>query len=479
MAIRGLRLGAEPLWRDESLVYWLSHEPLRRLVSRELALTGIHPPLFYLLHFLWAKLLTIAAIPRSEIPLRVPSVILGAATVPIFYAFGRRFFDVRVATAAAILMALSGAHIAWSQDAKPEILLTFLCVINLYATFALAEAVAQRRPIGVAAAVYALSLIALLYGHSTGFCGIAISGTVYAALIVPAQGERRRALAIYVALTAAAIIAFAPWAELLMEIARNRTGYYWLDPVTPAEAARKLMRAYGFADLPNKYPFLGLAIVGVMAVGVVRGLTGPAERRAVAAALIVFPIFLFVINLKIGIFREQVLTTYPLPLALLAYGFAVDWAFTVARPAGAGLAALLLAASIISDRSVILRSKEPWDRVTAYLDANRAATEPILLWPGYAEWSIRYYTQHGAQGWASVDLSDGRREFRPFNAVPVVSIDGIPDWLHDADRVWLIEDTQEIGDFAAIDEKLRARYPSVEEKSFYLGLMVKSYTKAP
>src|SRR5215469_12680864 len=95
--LRFYNVGTQSLSRDEALVYWLSQERLGHLLSRDLALTGIHPPLFYLLHFAWSRLLTALAIPASEVTLRIPGIIIGSLAVPVYFAGARRLFGARIA----------------------------------------------------------------------------------------------------------------------------------------------------------------------------------------------------------------------------------------------------------------------------------------------------------------------------------------------------------------------------------------------
>src|ERR1700739_2003516 len=84
-ALRLYHVGDQCLWRDESIVYWLGNDSLARLWSTQLALTGIHPPLFYSLHHIWSAFLAVIGQPPSEVTVRLPSVVLGTLSIPLWY----------------------------------------------------------------------------------------------------------------------------------------------------------------------------------------------------------------------------------------------------------------------------------------------------------------------------------------------------------------------------------------------------------
>jgi hypothetical protein len=259
---------------------------------------------------------------------------------------------------------------------------------------------------------------------------------------------------------AIAVAAFIPWLSIEAQIALHRTGYYWLNPISPMSAITGTLRAYGFADLFNISHPLGLAVVAVFAIGLGRSVVIAGPRRAIAVALVAYPIILFAISRTfLPIFVDQAMVPYTLPLVVLMYGVAIDWALAT-KPLGITLCTFLGIAAVISLHSVYDRQKEPWNLVAQWLDQHRT-NEPILYWPAYAEWSVRFYDPNLAG--SAIDLGDGRTEFRPF-PTPVISVHDLPK------SFWIVEDRKEKGDLSAI--------PNGEEHLIGNGLFVERFSAA-
>jgi hypothetical protein len=93
----------------------------------ELTAVDIHPPLYYLLLHLWIRLFG-----SGIIPVRLLSVLIGTATVPLLYAAARRLAGHRSGVLAAFLLAVSPFHIYYSQEVRMYGLVTLLGVAALY-----------------------------------------------------------------------------------------------------------------------------------------------------------------------------------------------------------------------------------------------------------------------------------------------------------------------------------------------------------
>ncbi|MBP1686800.1 MAG: rane protein-like protein [Deltaproteobacteria bacterium] len=109
---------SQSLWYDE-LFYTavgLSGESGRWVLTQDL-----HPPLYASILWLW-----IHVFGDSEVAVRLPSLLCGVASVAVVFALARRWFDTRIAFLAAGLMALSPAHIWYSQENKTNMLMLLL-----------------------------------------------------------------------------------------------------------------------------------------------------------------------------------------------------------------------------------------------------------------------------------------------------------------------------------------------------------------
>ena len=102
----------QSLWLDEATSAVAARMPLTDIFTKFLP-GDFHPPFYYaILHF-WTILFG-----TSEIALRVPSLLAGILTIYIVYLIGKELEDQKVGIMAAILLATSGLHIYYSQEAR-------------------------------------------------------------------------------------------------------------------------------------------------------------------------------------------------------------------------------------------------------------------------------------------------------------------------------------------------------------------------
>lgn len=109
----------QSLWLDEATSALAAKMPLGDIFARFLP-GDFHPPLYYLLLKLWASVFGF-----SEISLRMPSVILGVATVYIVCKISKNYY-------APLLLATSGLAIYYSQEARMYSLAAFLVGLLVY-----------------------------------------------------------------------------------------------------------------------------------------------------------------------------------------------------------------------------------------------------------------------------------------------------------------------------------------------------------
>ncbi|HEY7422153.1 MAG TPA: glycosyltransferase [Gaiellaceae bacterium] len=153
-ALRLALAGAQSLRLDESLSLKEAQLPLGTMVNN-LFRWDVHPPLYYTFLHVWVWLTG-----TSVLALRVPSVIFGAAAVPLLYAVARRFTSERGATFAAAIGATSPFWIWHSDEAR---MYTLLLVLSLAALWRLFVAYERNRPRDWV--VYGLVLGMSLYSH--------------------------------------------------------------------------------------------------------------------------------------------------------------------------------------------------------------------------------------------------------------------------------------------------------------------------
>jgi len=86
-----------------------------------------HPPLYYLILKIWSYVFG-----TSEIALRMPSVIFGILTIYLVYLIGKELFNKKVGLIAGALLATSGLHVYYSQEARMYSLVALLVSYLVY-----------------------------------------------------------------------------------------------------------------------------------------------------------------------------------------------------------------------------------------------------------------------------------------------------------------------------------------------------------
>jgi len=158
-----------------------------------------NPPLFYVLAELSSRL------GGPAVWLRLPSVVLGALTVPVLYAIGRRVAGPRAGLTAAALWTLSPFVLFYGTEGRAYATLGFFVALS---TLALLEALKTGRRRWWA--LYAVAECAAAYSHYTAVFVLAAQS----AWALATHREAARPLAVA---TAAAALAYVPWLPSLLE----------------------------------------------------------------------------------------------------------------------------------------------------------------------------------------------------------------------------------------------------------------------
>lgn len=198
LGLRLFRLGYFELWTDEGATWFFARWMMGTEMGAEIALEAT-PPLYYGLVGIMMWLFG-----DSDIVLRLPSALFGAAAVPALYVLGRRLAGSRVGGVAAFLLAVHPLHLWYSREARVYPLLVFLTILWLGE---LARALERGTP-GAWARCAGVLLLTCAF-HLTGlFLGLA-SGILVLALAPDARTRRRGIVALaLVGLCAAPYIAW-------------------------------------------------------------------------------------------------------------------------------------------------------------------------------------------------------------------------------------------------------------------------------
>ena len=136
-------------------------EPAERLSVASI-LTGTfssdtHPPGYYLAMFPWTR---VAGTGLRVI--RLPSALLGIASIPLLYWIGVLIGQPRAGALAAAMLAVSGYHVFWSQVAR---MFALSCFLTLLATALLLWIIQGARPRGLLTGIYVAILLAGVMTH--------------------------------------------------------------------------------------------------------------------------------------------------------------------------------------------------------------------------------------------------------------------------------------------------------------------------
>ena len=169
------------------------------------------PPLYYLFMIGWTD-----AFGFSETVLRLPSAIIGIATIGVFWWGLNRNFDRQTSAVATILMALSWPALFYSQELRGY------SAVLLFSTWAAVLAAGILKDFdGTPRSTWIVLLIASVLAAMTNPFGFIITGFLFLYLFAVALVRRRWVLRSFV-MGALLLAAYLPW--LLV----NLTGIQWV-----------------------------------------------------------------------------------------------------------------------------------------------------------------------------------------------------------------------------------------------------------
>jgi len=311
------RLGDRGLWGDEVWqAAWAQQQPLAQTFLR------FRQPPDLPLSFLLTQLAT--GVSGDPFWVRLPSAVLGAATIVLLFALGRRVFGTATGLAAALLLAVAPYHVWYAQDARPYAALACYALLSLYFFYRVLE----RPTLGVAAG-FAIATALDLYNHLFGLFPLLVEGVAAVAWVgyrqirarrdAAATGQReRRALALLAGATVAALLAAIP----LFDGVR---GYLLNAGPGDGGAAAFHLDVASLLDLLGLFGAGGgwalLLVLALFVAGVVAGLTRRRPFPLLALAWIGLPFgLLWVLHPHHDFIPRYFLFMQPVYLLLVAYG---------------------------------------------------------------------------------------------------------------------------------------------------------------
>lgn len=366
----------QSLFGDEVLAFHeISGHSLRGTVHTVAGGLESSPPLFFVLAWLSAKL------GNPTIWMRLPSLILSTATVPLLYLVGRETVGRSGAVIGSAIIAVSPFAVFYGVEGRPYATLTFLVVL---ATLALVRAVQSGRWRWWV--TYAVAAAAAAYTHYTA---------VFALAVQAAWGLwmcRHRPARPVIAIIGAAVL-YAPW---LPKLHGTLLGVYaLLEPLSVHNVLNDLAHlipGYPLANL-HRVPTVGGYIA--LAVCVVAGFACAGRRVArrmgddrpwhvglIAALALASPVGV----LLYSILRTDIWGARNMWASIPAIALMIGWALAaIPRSARLGAVAVVLAVLLAGTiRSFGGRyTRPPYRNAAELLDRVAAPRDPIVVYPAY------------------------------------------------------------------------------------------------
>jgi mannosyltransferase len=194
LALRLVYLDQQSLFADELSTAWVvTGQGLGGVIDRVQTDQEITPPLYFVITWVASKL------GDSTWWLQVPSLLVGAATIPLVYVLGARTVGRPAAAVGSAITALSPYLIFYSTEARAYGMVLFLALLSTLALLAALDTGRRRWW-----AAYAALSCAVMYTHYSG--AFVLAGQALWALW--AHRESWRALLVA---NGAAAIGFLPW----------------------------------------------------------------------------------------------------------------------------------------------------------------------------------------------------------------------------------------------------------------------------
>ncbi len=150
----------QSLWIDEATTMNVARSfPFGDIINK-FSPGDFHPPFYYLFMKVWVDIFG-----SSEIVGRMPSIIFGVLTIYVIYLIGRNIIDKQAGIVAGLLLATSGLHIYYSQEARMYSMTAFLvsCLIFSFVKILKSDRVGNWLVFGVLIALIGMTdYVALL-----------------------------------------------------------------------------------------------------------------------------------------------------------------------------------------------------------------------------------------------------------------------------------------------------------------------------
>ncbi|MBN1844853.1 MAG: glycosyltransferase family 39 protein [Sedimentisphaerales bacterium] len=476
LGLRLHQLGRESFWFDEGVSIARSDQSLSGLLANARRAGGNPPGYFLLLHY-WIGLFG-----RGEAAVRMLSVVFGALCLSLAYRMGRLLFDRRTACLTLLLVALSGFHFYYAQEARCYAMLAALGLLSMELFIRW-----RRRPTAPLAAGYLVTSIALVYTHYYGPLLLAAQNLFLLAFGLDPARRTPIAWRRWILLQGAAALSFVPWMHILasktaaiqqtkLHLARPSV---WDIPGTLKTYAGEnivlgiffiLLAGSSLRLLKRTRGSRGLESLGRQKAAADDQAAVHAENVNSAGLTAGQTLYFLGIWLATPILLPFLVSQVSTPIFGHKYTIAASFAFYLLVAAGINqvrrrygfgliLAVLLLVYPLRILTYYRQLDKEPWRTVVGQLEARAHGGDLVLIHSSHCLSNI--YAYYAKRDDLVIATLPGRG-----NRIGPEQLEALPGILGGHDRVWLVY--SHVGENSeALLRQLQQRYPTSRVRDYF------------
>lgn len=366
-------LGDQSIWRDEAATLLQVNGSFADVFSRTAA--DNYPPLYNLLT--WASVQLLGG---AEWVLRLPAALLGIANVALIYGLGSRIGGRTIGLIAALLLALSGFHIWYSQEARMYTLLA--CAATAHA-WAMLHFLARPQP--ARTVLLALSGIPLVYAHPYGALNWIAIGV--GALWIVGQRRDWRTLVPLVLAELAIALSFMPWALILLGRARTIAEEgFWIGQPTSSYVLFQLRRVTSALFIP--------LVLAIPYLTFLRGKTGPGPSSAAMPLLLWWTLLPGALGIVASLLIEPVFYDRYLIGSLPAFLILFSLALLAPARTQRGVVLACTIGTAVACAALLFESPKPrdeWRDITAAARASLGPDDCLTMSTPIDEIVLDYY----------------------------------------------------------------------------------------
>ncbi len=244
--LRVFHLSERVLWFDEALSTLIARADVGGAITA--ADSESLPPLFNLVLHFWTRMAP------GEIGARWLSILLGVAAVAAVFAIGNALAGRTTGLLAALFLALCPLHVWYSQEIRMYALQTLLVCLSFLFMFLAWE---RHRPMWWVLYVVATTLS--LYAQYTSFLALAAQNLHF----LLTQRKRSGNWRAWLLSQACIALLFASWLPFLIAHVMERTGGFWIRPLTWVMPVRffALLSGSNLTDTGARWPAIGISLL--------------------------------------------------------------------------------------------------------------------------------------------------------------------------------------------------------------------------